>query len=260
MLSFKAAFSGERSALVAILFYTQQLSSRVMTYSINIRAAKAIITGLVIMGAGFSVAHGDDTSSTSSIMKQYEAIKSSEKRQPSQLYTLVEALNQTITANPKDRFAWEALAKIYYDNGYYTYALYSVSEATKLGESTASLQKILLDSSVQVVSSQLEAGYLNGSSDKFVNEYKMTLSQIYGNVHGFNYDESLPTPVVRTKKLTNTKPARARSAQKKERTRKKNAAPRRITKTVIPKQKVPTKRTPVKPSSSAPTDPFGILR
>ena len=140
----------------------------------------------------------------------------------------------------------------------------AASEAIDLGQSTAKLKKILLNSSAIVSQSQLQSDYLTDEVDAaFLKEYQYALSKIYGDIYVFNYDESLPkppAPVVKPrsgKSGTKSKPQPQVSVKKASKSMKKPAVkkpPR------PPKVKPVTKPSPTKKSNAKSTDPFSILR
>ncbi|WP_367106019.1 hypothetical protein [uncultured Psychrobacter sp.] len=234
-----------------------------------IKPSTAILTGLVTMGVAMNTAHSElsiqEKDPKSSIVNQYAALKNTDAKSP-KLHALITDLNQRIALNPKDSLAWEILAQIYYNNGYYAYAVYAASEAVDLGQSTPKLKKILLNSSAIVSESQLEAEYLTDDVDaEFLKDYQYALSKIYGEVYGFNYDESLPkppAPIVKPKAVkTKSKISAHRRTPVKKKARsapvKKKAA---VKPKATPKASPIKKPTPSKNSNSKATDPFSILR
>lgn len=228
-----------------------------------------MLTGLITIGAAMNTAHSElsiqEKDPQSSIVNQYAALKNADAKSP-KLHALITDLNQRIALNPKDSLAWEILAQIYYNNGYYAYAVYAASEAVDLGQSTPKLKKILLNSSAIVSESQLKADYLTDEVDaEFLKDYQYALSKIYGEVYGFNYDESLPKPPAPTVKPKANKTKNKASAQRRASVKKKvRAAPVKRKPTVKPKpapKAAPIKKpTPSKKSNSKATDPFSILR
>lgn len=235
---------------------------------------KTIFISLLIMGATIGTAHSElsiaEKNPQSSVINQYASLKNANPRS-AELHQLVADLNQRVSINPKDALAWELLAQIYYNNGYHTYAVYAASEAIESGYSTAKIKKILLNSSAIVSKGQLQADYLAGEIDEdFLKEYQLALSKIYGEVHGFNYDESLPKPPVvrpRAVKAKSTSSSRSRPAASKKAYKapvKQRAKPIKKRRVVKPKP-APVRRATPKPapkskSNSRPSDPFSIVR
>lgn len=233
---------------------------------------KTILTGLLIMGSVMGTAHSElsiqEQDPGSSVINQYAALKNADAKSP-QLHQLIADLNQRLTRNPKDSLAWELLAQIYANNGYHAYAVYAASEAIDSGQSTATLKSILINSSALVSQSQLQSDYLTDDMDTaFLTEYQHALSKIYGEVYGFNYDESLPkppAPVVkaRSTRSKNVSNAKRRAAVKRQAALVKRKAAVKQKSRPVPKAK-PVQR-PAKPSSprssnTKSTDPFSILR
>lgn len=233
------------------------------------RFSQTVLLGLLTVGLTMGTAHSElsiqEKEPQSSMVNRYVALKNADAKS-TELHQLIADLNQRVSINPSDGLAWELLAQIYYNNGYYAYAVYAASEAIDLGYKTDKTQKILLNSSAKVSENQLKADYLTEEVDAdFIQEYQRALSKIYGEVHGFNYDESLPkppAPVVRSRAAKSNTTSRApRRAPVKKNTR---ATP--VKRKVVPKP-VP-KAAPVrKPrqssprnNSSKPSDPFSILR
>uniref|UniRef100_UPI00356ACD4A hypothetical protein n=1 Tax=Psychrobacter sp. TaxID=56811 RepID=UPI00356ACD4A len=124
---------------------------------VSFRLSKAFLVGLFIMGSAMTTAHSElviqEKDPGSSIINQFSALKNADAKSP-QLHQLVADLNQRVSRNPNDSLAWEILAQIYSNNGYHAYAVYAASEAIDLGQSTAKLKKILLNSSAIVSQSQ----------------------------------------------------------------------------------------------------------
>lgn len=234
-----------------------------------VKQSKTILTGLIIIGTAMSAAHSElsiqEQDPQASIINQYAALENAGVKSP-QLHQLIADLNQRITLNPKDSLAWEILAQIYYNNGYQAYAVYAASEAIDLGNNAPKLKKILLNSSAVVSESQLRADYLTDDVDtEFLENYQYALSKIYGEVYGFNYDESLPKPPAPVVKPRAVKTKNKASAQRRKSVKKKaRAAPIKRKSTV--KQKPKPKAAPIKKPSpsrnnnSKITDPFSILR
>ncbi|MDN5801860.1 MAG: hypothetical protein L0H34_05095 [Psychrobacter sp.] len=235
---------------------------------VSFKLPKAFLAGLVIMGSAMTTAHSElvvqEKDPGSSIINQFETLKNADATSP-QLHQLIADLNQRLSRNPKDSLAWEILAQIYYNNGYHAYAVYAASEAIDLGQSTAKLKKILLNSSAIVSQSQLQSDYLTDEVDAaFLKEYQYALSKIYGGIHGFNYDESLPKPpaVIRnksTKTKNRLKNQRRASAKKTSAPIKRKSAVKQPSRQA-PKVKPVTKPSPTKKSNAKSTDPFSILR
>lgn len=236
---------------------------------------KAVLTSIVIMGSALSAAYGEvtmlPTDSQLNLINQFERLQNADISS-AELRGLVATLNQRLSNNPNDSLSWELLAQIYYNNGYYAYAVYAASEAIDQGYSSEKLQKILLSSSAIVSKNQLQQDYLSDDlDDEFLEEYQNALSKIYGSVYGFNYDESLPkppAPVVKPRVKSKAKSTRRATTQKRvQATPKKKPVVKRAPKKVTPKRVVP-KKAPVKksvtpaPQRSTPrsTDPFSILR
>lgn len=242
-----------------------------MTY--KSRLSRTVLVSLVVMGAAIGTAHSElsiqEVDPQSSVINRFETLKNADARSI-ELQQLINDLNQRVTNNPSDGLAWELLAQIYYNNGYYAYAVYAASEAANLGYKTDKTQKILLNSSAKVSESQLKADYLTAEVDAdFVREYQHSLSKIYGEVHGFNYDESLPkppAPVVRARTVKRSAPTntikRKAAAPKRAKATVKRAAPKTQPRPV-PKA-APTRQPIAKPtpkrSSPKSSDPFSILR
>lgn len=234
---------------------------------VSFTLSKAFLAGLFIMGSAMTTAHSElviqEKDPGSSIINQFSALKNADAKSP-QLHQLVTDLNQRVSRNPNDSLAWEILAQIYSNNGYHAYAVYAASEAIDLGQSTAKLKKILLNSSAIVSQSQLQSDYLTDEVDAaFLKEYQYALSKIYGDIYGFNYDESLPKPPAPFVKPrsgrsgTKSKPQPQVSVKKASKPMKKPAVkkpPR------PPKVKPVTKPSPTKKSNAKSTDPFSILR
>ncbi|WP_435950801.1 hypothetical protein [Psychrobacter sp. DM8] len=246
-----------------------------ITITAGAKYYKAVVTSIAIMGSAISVAHsetlGQQLDPQLNVINQYERLKNTDARS-AELHQLVATLNQRLDSNPSDSLAWELLAQIYYNNGYYAYAVYAASEAIDQGYRSDKLQKILLNSSAIVSQNQLQQDYLTDElDDRFLNEYQSALSRIYGSVYGFNYDESLPkppAPVVKPKAVkAKVKVPRRATKKKAQIVSKKKAAPKKKT-VVKTKPRVVPKKAPVKkivkpaPKKSNPrsTDPFSILR
>ena len=231
------------------------------------RVSKTVLTGVLIASIAVSTAQAElsiqEKNPQDSVINQYASIKNKDTSSL-ELRNLAIALNQRVANNPKDSSAWEVLAQIYYSNNYHVYAVYAASEAIDLGNSNAELQKILLNSSAMVAKRQLQANYLADDIDEaFVTEYQHALSKIYGEVHGFNYDESLPKPpVVRVKPRAST-PSRPR---RNTTTPSRSAATPSTRRAATPARAkpVPVKRTaspaPAVNKSASSTDPFANLR
>lgn len=217
-------------------------------------------TTVITVGCTHSKLSKQEKDPQNSVAIQYDSSNSVDSKS-SDLHQLVAQLNQRVSVDPNDALAWELLAQTYYNNGYHAYAVYAASEAIESGYSSAKIKKILLNSSAIVSKSQLEADYLAGETDKaFLAEYQLALSKIYGEVHGFNYDESLPKPpVVRVKAAPQVKSNSRSSARKATPKVKKSAPPK---KRVAPKpaKKATPKTAPKPKSSSISKDPFSILR
>ncbi len=233
---------------------------------VSFKRSKAIMAGMFIIGSAMSTAHSElviqEKDPSASIVNQYAALKNANAKSP-QLHQLVTELNNRLSRNPNDSLAWEVLAQIYYDNGYHAYALYAASEAIDRGQSTNKLKKILLNSSATVSQSQLKSDYLTDEVDAaFLKEYQYSLSKVYGDLYGFNYDESLPkppAPVVKPRRASQSK-TRYRSSVKKQTTSTKRKAAVKRPPRQVPRAKPVNK--PVKPSSprNNAADPFSILR
>lgn len=232
------------------------------------RVNRAMAIGVVLMVTAVNSAHSElsiqEKEPQSSVVNQYNLLKNADESS-NQLHQLISSLKQRVAANPEDSLAWELLAQIYYNNGYHAYAVYAASEAIEQGYTTTKLKKILLNSSAIVAESQLKAGYLSGDVDsEFLKEYQHALSKIYGEVYGFNYDESLPKPPA---PVVRAKPAKVKSkARSKSSVISKKKAKAAVKKKPIVKKRpkaAPVKK-PVKPavrkSTPRSTDPFSILR
>lgn len=236
---------------------------------VNFKLSKAIMAGVFIIGSAMSAARGElviqEKDPSASIINQFDALKKSDAKSP-QLQQFVTELTQRLARNPSDSLTWEILAQIYYDNGYHEYAVYAASEAMDLGQSTAKLKKILLNSSAALSQSQLQSDYLTDEVDAaFLKEYQYALSKVYGDLYGFNYDESLPKPpVVRpratTRAISKSK-AQPRAAVRKQVTPTKKAVkqPPRQTPKAKPINK-PAQPSSPRTSNAKSTDPFSILR
>lgn len=239
---------------------------------VDFKLPKTIMAGVLITGLAMSTAHAElviqEKDPSASIINQFDALKQSDAQSP-QLHQFVTELNQRLDRNPSDALAWEILAQIYYDNGYHAYAIYAASEAIDVGQSTNELKKILLNSSAIVSQSQLQSDYLTDEVDAaFLKEYQYALSKIYGDIYGFNYDESLPkppAPIVRPKKVKVKSKSKSRQniAAKRQATPVKRTAAVKRPSRQLPKAKPVNKS--AKPSSSRnsnakSTDPFSILR
>jgi len=242
----------------------------------NLRASfqlpKTLLVGFVVMVAAMSTAHSElviqEKDPGSSIINQFNILKNADEKSP-QLHQLVADLNQRLALNQNDTLAWEILAQIYYNHGYHSYAVYAASEAIDRGQSTDKLNKILLDSSAMVSQSQLQSDYLTDEVDAtFLKEYQYALSKIYGDIYGFNYDESLPklpAPVVKPRraKTTSRPKVQHRSSVKKQTTSTKRKAavkrPQRQTLKTKPVNKTAKPSSP-RNSNAKSADPFSILR
>ncbi|MGM8888190.1 hypothetical protein ACS8FD_19845, partial [Psychrobacter sp. 1U2] len=233
---------------------------------VSFKLPKAVFSGLLIMGTAIGTAHSElviqEKDPSSSVINQFAKLKNADARSP-QLHQLVSDLNHRLSVNPNDSLAWEILAQIYYNNGYTAYAVYTASEAINLGHSTAKLKKILLNSSAIVSQKQLQSDYLTDEVDAdFLKEYQHALSKIYGEIYGFNYDESLPkppAPVIKpraVKNKTKSRKQRRTSVKKKASPVKRQAA--------VKQRRAPTKpvkkQSPSKSSLSIATDPFKNVR
>lgn len=221
------------------------------------------VTTVVTVGCTHSKLSKQEKDPQNSVAIQYDSSKSVDSK-PSDLHQLVAQLNQRVSVDPNDALAWELLAQTYYNNGYHAYAVYAASEAIESGYSSAKIKKILLNSSAIVSKSQLEADYLAGETNEaFLAEYQLALSKIYGEVHGFNYDESLPKPIVRAR------PAKAAPKSYNRPATVKKSAPIKVKKSAPkkpkaakpkPAKKATPKAAPKPKSSSSSKDPFSILR
>lgn len=239
------------------------------SFRINSQLSKAILTGLIIMGSAMTSAHSElviqEKNPEASITNQYAALKNADESSP-QLHQLITHLNQRVSVNPKDALAWEILAQIYYDNGYDDYAVYAANEAVNLGYSTATLKNILLNSGAHISQSQLQSDYLTEDMGKaFVKEYQSALSKIYGEVYGFNYDESLPkppAPVVKPRALKTNSKSKPRRTPVKKQTAPVKRRPAAKAKPAPKAQPVKKQSKPSTPRNNTPksTDPFSILR
>ena len=235
---------------------------------VNFKLTKTLTAAALIIGLAMNTAHSElviqEKDPSASIINQFDTLKNSDAKSP-QLHQFVKELNQRVTRNPSDSLAWEILAQIYYEHDYHAYALYAASEAMNLGQSTANLKKILLNSSAVVSQNQLRSDYLTDEVDEmFLKEYQYALSKIYGDVYGFNYDESLPkslAPIVKPKKAKVKNKSRSRSrtvAKRQAKPVKQKAAIKRPSRQV-PKAK-PANQSSPKSSNAKSTDPFSILR
>lgn len=236
----------------------------------NFKISKAAVTGLIIMCSAIGTAHGElsiqEKEPEASVINRYATLKNADANS-TQLHQLIAELNQKVSSNPNDSLAWELLAQIYYNNGYHAYAVYAASEAMEHGYSTPKLKKILLNSSAIISQSQLQADYLTDDVDQaFLKEYQFSLSKIYGEVYGFNYDESLPksaAPIVRPKAKASSKTSRSKPANKRVNTTPKRRAVVQPKSRPLPRvtpAKKPASPSPSRNSGSSTTDPFKILR
>lgn len=247
-----------------------------MMISINqsIKRSRATLVALLIVGLTVSTAHSEliiqEKDPDSSITNQYAALKNADVQSP-QLHQLIEDLNQRLSLNPNDSLAWEILSEIYYNHGYHAYALYAASEAVSSGQSTEKLKKILLNSSAIVSKSQLQSDYLTDDLETdFLEEYQYALSKIYGEVYGFNYDESLPKPVAFVVKPRAAKAKSKTRAQSRPSTQKKTQVALSKRKAIVKQNTQPVpkskpvkqlvKQSSPKSSNAKSTDPFSILR
>lgn len=238
------------------------------------KTSKALVAGLLISCAAMNVAHSElliqEKEPEASVINRYAALKDADVSS-TELHQLIAELNRRVSSNPNDSLAWELLAQIYYSNGYHAYAVYAASEAVERGYSTTKLKKILLNSSAIISQSQLQADYLTEDVDsEFLKEYQHALSKIYGEVYGFNYDESLPkppAPIVRPRatKAKNTSGSRRSTTSN----RKAQVAPKRKAVAqpkarpapkATPANKQPVRQAPTTNSGSGTKDPFKILR
>lgn len=241
----------------------------------SIKWSKSLLLGVAIFGGTMSMAHSELTieekDPESSIINRFENLKDAELSDLA-LHELVNDLNNRLSANPKDSLAWGILAQIYYENGYDDYALYAANEAIDLGYNTTKLKRILLNSSVVVAENQLREDYLvEGVDEDFIKEYQYSLSRIYGEVYGFNYDESLPkavAPVVRPKAKVSTSTVKRRPVSTARRRAPTPAPKKRVssppkpktTPVARPKVIVKPKSTTTPKTTGASSDPFKILR
>ncbi|MEN6670381.1 hypothetical protein AAJP47_08400 [Psychrobacter sp. B38] len=236
---------------------------------VSFKLSKTIMASVFIIGTAMGTAHSElviqEKDPSASIVNQFTALKNANAKSP-QLNQFIAELNNRLSLNPNDALAWEILAQIYYDNGYHAYAVYAASEAIDQGQRTDKLKKILLKSSAIVSQSQLQSGYLTDEVDAaFLKEYQYALSKIYGDMYGFNYDESLPkppAPVVKPRRASQSK-TRYRSSVKKQASATKRKAAVKRPPRQVPRAKPVNK--PVKPSSprnnnANTADPFSILR
>lgn len=237
---------------------------------VSFKLPKALLAGLFIMGSAMSAAHSElviqEKDPSASVINQFATLKNATARSP-QLHELIATLNQRLAANPNDALAWEILAKIYANNNYHDYAVYAANEAIELGQNTAPLKKILLDSSTIVVQRQLQSGYLDGADESFIKEYQHVLNKITGEIHGLSHDESLPKPpkIVRPVKIKEPKQTRKSGRKiKQQRKRDTSAASskpivRKPTRSA-PVVKPITKPKPPRSSNTGSKDPFDVLR
>lgn len=239
---------------------------------VNFKLTRTMTAGVLIMWLTMNTSHSElviqEKDPSASIMNQFEMLKNSDAKSP-QLRQFVTELNQSVTRNPSDSLAWEILAQTYYNNDYHAYALYAASEAIDLGHSTAKLKKILLNSSAVVSQDQLQSDYLTDEvNEVFLTDYQYALSKIYGDIYGFNYDESLPkssAPFVKPKKakVKNKSRSRKRTVAKRQAKPVKQKAARKRPSRQVPKTKPVNKlANPSFPknSNAKSTDPFSILR
>lgn len=234
------------------------------------RYIKSMLAGALTLYLSMSTVHAElsiqEKDPESSLINAYNQIKDADYESAA-LHHFVNELTQRVDAHPEDFLAWELLAKIYDQHGDETYAVYAASEAINLGHSSEALQQILLSDSIGVAQDQLQSSYLVGITDTaFLKQYQSALSKIYGDVYGFNYDESLPKRTVRayrvkTPKYSAKPKASSRSSRAAATKRANKAAMRRRaaakSKSTY-KQAAPVKKS--QPTSSGVSDPFVILR
>lgn len=245
-----------------------------MSYRIDVKVlVKNIVVTAAISYTTMGVAHSElliqERNPESSIINQYTNLKNANAGSV-QLHQLVAQLNQRVTTNPNDVLAWELLAQIYYDNGYHDYAVYTASEAIDLGTSTAPMKKIILESSAAVSKNQLAANLsmTSKADNEFKEKYRSALSKIYGEVHGFNYDESLPKPIVvpsrnRAVNVRSSRNSSSRAVAAKPTPKPRQSTPPKARAVTKPKPAPVAVKTPVsKPATrkSSSSDPFSILR
>lgn len=214
---------------------------------------RAVFASTVLMGLTLTAVHAEDGADQAAVLtEKYNALEGADYESEA-LHELVDELNYRVHEHPEDFKAWEMLAKIYDYYGDYDYAIYAASEAVKLGHRTDTLQRVLLSSSVSMARDQLQSGYQEGIDDKlFLQNYQAALSSIYGEVHTFNYDESLP------KKVRTYRPKRqSRKVRRHSRVKQRVSIP-------TTKKRARTRSTPApvqraKPTAPKPRYPFRIL-
>lgn len=211
--------------------------------------SKALLAFVLLLP--FQLSHADDVQETS-VNKAETAIVETEALKPKDVEQLVTQLNNYVLTHPEERRVWETLAQTYYQYGYSEDAVYAAGEAAVLGSDAPYIKQILLLDSVALAKSQIQAGYsivLTENDATFLKEYQHALSKTYGDIYGFNYDESLPKKRIVRKKYSQPR----RTAPKK--------APRPTVKRPAKQVTAPrpvTNRAPKANSTS--DDPFKILR
>lgn len=217
---------------------------------------RAIFVSATLMGLSLTAVHAEDGADPTAVLtEKYNALEGAAYESEA-LHELVDELNQRVHEHPEDFKAWEMLAKIYDYYGDYDYAIYAASEAVNLGYRTDTLKRVLLSSSVSMARDQLQSGYQEGIDDQvFLKNYQAALSSIYGEVHTFNYDESLPKKVrtYRPKRSSRQirRPPRVRNRISRATTRKASVKPSRTRSNSQPASRAK----PVPPRSN----PFTIL-
>ena len=213
------------------------------------RTYRKTLLALVLL-LPFQLSHADDVQETS-VNEAETAVVETAALKPEKVEQLVTQLNDYVLTHPEDRRAWETLAQTYYQYGYAEDAVYAAGEAVVLGSDAPYIKQILLLDSVALAESQIQSGYSIGLAESdatFLKEYQHALSKTYGDIYGFNYDESLSKKRVVRKKYTKPRTVVRRAAKPTvKRPAKKITTPKRVT--------YSTPR-----ASSSPRDPFGVVR
>lgn len=219
--------------------------------------SKALLALVLLLP--FQLSHADDVQETS-VNEAETAIVETEALKPKDVEQLVTQLNDYVLTHPEDRRVWETLAQTYYQYGYSEDAVYAAGEAAVLGSEEPYIKQILLLDSVALAKSQIQEGYSIGLTDSdaaFLKEYQHALSKTYGDIYGFNYDESLPK-----KRIVRKKYSQPRRTTSKKVTR---PTPRKATRTTVkrPAKQVTAPRRATRSAprvSSSPRDPFDVVR
>ena len=215
--------------------------------------SKALLA--LVLFIPFHLSHAEDAQDMTSDEVETTMVETQELT-PDEVEKLVAQLSQYVLMHPEDRRVWETLAQTYDKYGYSEDAVYAAGEAAVLGSDAPYIKQILLLDSVALAKWQIQSGYSIGLTDsdaQFVKDYQQALSKTYGDIYGFNYDESLPKKRIvrkRYSKPSRTVPKRvSRPTVKRpvKRPAKKIAKPRPV-----------TNRAPR--ASASPRDPFDVVR